>query len=49
MQEWICECEKKKNKQKSGKEFYKDYVKIWSNMDYKIRVGCNNKIVKLEK
>ena len=49
MQEWICKCEKKKNKQKSGKEFYKDNVKIWNDIDYRIRVAYNNKIVKLEK
>ena len=42
MQEWVSECEKKVNKQKSGKYIYKDYVKIWNDLNDRLAVAQDN-------
>ena len=38
----MSECEKKENKQKSGKEIYKDYVKIWNDLNDRSMVAQDN-------
>ena len=38
----MSECEKKGNKQKSGKEIYKDYVKIWNDLNDRWMVAQDN-------
>ena len=42
MQEWVSECEKKENRQKSGKNIYKDYVKIWNDLNNRLAVAQDN-------
>ena len=49
MQEWKYECEKKVNKQKGGKYIFKSDVKIWSDLNNRLAVAQNKKIVKYEK
>ena len=49
MQEWTRECEKKVKKQKSQEYFYECCVKIWSDLNYRLTVAWDNKIVKYEK
>ena len=38
VQEWMSECEKKVNKQKCGKYIYRFYVKIWNDLNGRLRV-----------
>ena len=38
----MSECEKKENKQKSGKQIYKNYVKIWNDLNDRSMVAQDN-------
>ena len=42
MQDWRSESEKKVNKQKSGKNIYKDNVKIWNDLNDRLAVAQDN-------
>jgi hypothetical protein len=48
MQEWMSECEKKVKKQKSGKYIYKFYVKIWNDLNGRLRVAQEKKRIIVE-
>ena len=39
VQEWMSECEKKVNKQKYEKYIYRFYVKIWNDLNGRLRVA----------